>query len=212
MKKTILLSSLFSLTAAASSNAALLITGISDGNEAGGNPKSLEIYATTEIANLSVFMIAKDTNGAGPWDTFVALPSVSLAAGSFFYIAGNTDSETYLNGAGFTVGLVSSILNVNGDDIVGLATAASAASVFDSVGVVAQGSTDFYADSFAIRKNSSISADLGSTDGANFTITSWDTDAFAGAGGYGSYSPVPELSSIALLSLAGFSTLLRRKR
>jgi hypothetical protein len=212
MKKTILLSSLFSLIAVYSSNATLLITGISDGNETGGVPKSLEVYTTTDIADLSAFLIAKDTNGVGPWDTFAQLPSVSLSAGSFFYIAGTTDSETYLNGSGFAVGFVHSILNVNGDDIIGLATAASAASVYDSVGGVAQGDTDFYANSFAVRRNTSTSADLASTDAANFSITSWDTVAFAGASGYGSYSPIPEPSSFALLGLGSLVTLHRRKR
>ncbi len=141
MKKTLLIAAVIGLVNVTSSQAVLLITGISDGNETGGEPKSLEIYTTTDIADLSVFYIARDTNGAGPWDTFAQLPSVALTAGSFYYTAGTTGAETYLTNAGFSVGTTNSILNVNGDDIIGLATADNAAAVYDSVAVVVNATT-----------------------------------------------------------------------
>ncbi len=211
MKKTVITFGL-ALSFATSSNAALLISGISDGGESGGIPKSIELYTTTDIADLSAFWIARDTNGAGPWDTFQKLPGVPLAAGSYFYIAGDTASETYLNDAGFTVGLKNNIAYVNGDDIIGLATATTAGAVYDSVGVVAQGDTNFYRNSFAVRKNTSVTGDITSTDGANFTITGWDATTFAGTSGYGTYSPVPEPSSAALLGLGSLALVLRRRK
>ena len=55
-----------------------LISGIVDGTQSGGIPKGLQIYATSDILDLSLFYISRDTNGAGPWDTFAQLPAQSL--------------------------------------------------------------------------------------------------------------------------------------
>ena len=142
---------------ATTAQADLIISGVVDGTQTGGNPKGIELVATTDIADLSVFSILRDTNGAGPFDSAVALPAVSLSAGSFFYVAGNTDSATILDGFGFTTGLTDGIANVNGDDILGIAltsdtTGGTPFTVFsDSFGEVAQGDTNFYENSFAIR-------------------------------------------------------------
>lgn len=211
-KSIILVALVFTALATIPSHAVLLITGIVDGNETGGQPKAMEIYTTTNIADLSTYYLARDTNGAGPWDTFFQLPAVALSAGSFFYIAGDADAATYLTTAGFAIGVTSNILNVNGDDIIGLATGNTPTDVYDSIGVVAQGDTDFYADSFAVRSNSSVNPTTTATDGSNFVITTWgDGSAFEGSSGLGTYAPVPE-PSVALLGGLGLLTLLRRRR
>jgi len=192
--------------AGASVRAGILISGIVDGTESGGIPKGLEIVATSDILDLSIYQIARDTNGAGPWDTFFVLPSIALNAGDFFYVAGNTDSETIMNNLGFTVGLVTGTLGVNGDDIIGLATGGAPADVFDSVGVVGQGDTNFYENSFAVRLGGSTTPSLINTDGSNFTITGYSEDGFSGTSGFGTYV-IPEPSSIILMSLVGLATV-----
>lgn len=209
--KLFIASTAVTLLVTSSASAAILISGISDGTNTGGNPKALEIFATTAIPDLSIYYIARDTNGAGPWDTFVQLPTVALAEGDFFYVAGNSDSATTLDGFGFTVGLTNSILAVNGDDIVGLATSDTPASVFDSIGLVAQGDTNFYENSFAVRKNTSNAPEVSLADGSNFTITSYSDAAIQGATGFGSFAPVPEPST-ALLGGIALLGLLRRRR
>jgi len=211
IKSQILAFTAISALAAGSSQAALLISGIVDGTQTGGIPKGLEIYTDSTVADLSAFWIARDTNGAGPWDTFFQLPSVSLSADSYYYIAGNTDSETILNGFGFSVGVVNSILNINGDDIIGLATSGNAVDVYDSIGVVAQGDTNFYENSFAIRDNASVTGNIAATDGSNFTITAYTDAGLQGSTGFGTYAPVPEPST-ALLGALGVLALLRRRR
>jgi len=210
--KNILLTTALIL-ASASVQASILISGIVDGTESGGIPKGLEIVATADVADLSIYQIARDTNGAGPWDTFFVLPSIALNAGDFFYVAGNTDSETIMNNLGFTVGLVNSTLNVNGDDIIGLATGGTPADVFDSVGVVAQGDTNFYADSFAVRLGSSTTPSLTDTDGSNFTITGYAEVGFSGASGFGTYAiPEPSVTAFLLIGMGFLFRFLRKKK
>jgi len=188
-----------------------------DGTDDGGTPKGIELYAQVAIADLSVYSVIRDTNGAGPFDTATTLPSISLAMGDFFYIAGNADSATNLADLGFTCGYTNAIANVNGDDILGTAlTSDPYNTVIDSFGQEGQGDTDFYADSFAVRLNSSVTGQVpGQVDAANFTITSFSSAGIEGASGFGSYAPVaiPEPSTLALFGLAlGMITLYRRKR
>ena len=44
-------------------NAGLIITGVIDGPLSGGVPKAVELYADTDVADLSQWNISSETNG-----------------------------------------------------------------------------------------------------------------------------------------------------
>lgn len=202
-----------------SSRADLIISGVVDGTNASGTPKAIELYALHDIPDLSLFSVIRDTNGDGPFDSAVALPSVALTAGDFFYIAANASSASQLAGFGFAVGVTSSIANVNGDDVLGVgSTGDPFGTIFDSFGVAGQGDTDFYQDSFAVRTEASNAGlPAGLVDAANFAISAYTDAGLEGASGFGSYSPheltaVPEASTLIPAALLCGSALLVRRR
>lgn len=198
--------------AGASVQANILISGIVDGTQSGGIPKALEIVALVDVPDLSLYWLNRDTNGDGPWDTPTQLPSVALNQGDFFYVAGNSGSETILNNFGFTVGFTNGILNQNGDDIIGLATGDQPSDVFDSIGVVGEGDNDFYQDSFAIRQNTSTTPTISATSGSNFTITAYSDAGLQGPNGFGTYAiPEPSMAALMVIGVALIARFLRKK-
>ena len=65
----------------------LIITGVFDAPLPGGLPKGIEVYATENIADLSVYGVETVGNGGvsnGVPDA--PLPAVSLNAGDFYYL------------------------------------------------------------------------------------------------------------------------------
>ncbi|MEM0966137.1 MAG: PEP-CTERM sorting domain-containing protein [Verrucomicrobiota bacterium] len=207
-------------------NGQVLITGVVDGTQTGGNPKAIEIVATEAIANLSIYYLIRDTNGAGPFDTFEQLPSIALSTGDFYYIYGNGDSETIMTGFGFPASSsdgaeTNGVANVNGDDIIGLGTpngtftdgsTISQYDLIDSFGQEGQGDTNFYADSYAYRPNDSAANPSGVFDAGNFTITAYSDSGLQAT--FGTYV-VPEPSMygaiVGILALS-FAATRRRRR
>lgn len=193
----------------------LLISGVVDGNESGGIPKGIELVATSDIADLSIFSIGRYTNGGAGISSVTALPSISLNTGDFFYITGTTSSDIFFTNAGFTVGLSNqTVANINGDDLLQIVSSADNGIAFDTFGLPGQGDTDFYANSYAYRNNSSQTGDvLGSLDAsANFTIAGWDETAWASTFGSFQVTAIPEPAIAGLLGLGLVGLACTRRR
>lgn len=207
----------------ATASANIVISGMVDGTLSGGNPKGMELTATSSILDLSEFYVVRDTNGVGPFDTFYQLPSVSLSTGDYFYVYGNSSSETTFTGFGFpaTTGnaVQNSILNVNGDDIIGIATpnssftsgnAISQFDMVDSFGSESQGDTNFYANSIAYRNLNAPASPAGLSDATNFTMTSYSDSELQSI--FGTYE-VPETSTYSLIAgLLGLTYVMLKRR
>ncbi len=214
MKKTLL-----ALFAAAAlplvGNAQLLITGVVDGNEPGGIPKGIELFAQVAIPDLSVFSIGKYSNGAALISSVASLPAVSLAQGAFFYITGTSTSDVFFTDNGFTVGLSNvSFANNNGNDPIAIVSTANNATLIDSFGTAGQGTGNFYQDSVAVRLNTNITANpSGTTNAPGFATTAWVDSSTLGST-FGSYSPVPEPGTVVMfgLGLAGVVFAARRRK
>ena len=134
-----------------SSPGALIITGVFDGPLPGGDPKGIELFATSDIADLAQFAVGVANNGGGTDGVESILPSQALAAGSFFLVTTELDDATQWFGSepGHLAG---NGINHNGDDAIEL--------FFDSTGA-------FSGDESVI----DVFGDI-NTDG---TGTPWDT-------------------------------------
>ena len=61
-----------------SSPGALIITGVFDGPLPGGDPKGIELFATSDIADLAQFAVGVANNGGGTDGVESILPSQAL--------------------------------------------------------------------------------------------------------------------------------------
>ncbi|MEL6557155.1 MAG: Calx-beta domain-containing protein, partial [Bacteroidota bacterium] len=150
----------------------LIITGIIDGPLPNGRPKAVELYATDDIADLSLYGIGSATNGnAGNGSDFEL--SGSATAGDYLYVTANaTEFNTFF---GITADFTSSAVNVNGDDVIELFFDATGAfsgtetviDVFGELGVDGSGEVWDYLDGWAYRKDGTTAG------GSTFTSGDW---------------------------------------
>ena len=214
MRHQILFQAFLTLTAlsfvAKDCSANLIITGVVDGTQSGGNPKAMEILATAAVPDLSNFYIVRDTNGTsgGPFtvSSWIQLPSVSLAAGDFYYIYGTSATETYLESEGFGdtdsgTALLDGVLNHNGDDIMALATANDGTGVIDAFGLLGQGDTNFAENSIAYRQANTPANPTGVMDAGNFDLTNYSDSSFTNTFGTYQFAVIPEPSAFLLGSV-----------
>ena len=199
----------------ASANAGLIITGVVDGPRTGGTPKAIELYATTNIADLSIYNVETPNNGAAPTGAEFAL-SGSAAAGQFLYLASeSTEFNAYFGFAPTFTGIVASI---NGDDNVILYESGVAVDQFGVSGQDGTATPWEYTDGFAYRVNGTGPDPVFVQ--SNFTysgIDFLDSQTTAGVNGsdgktvpFGTYQ-VPEPTSLAAIGLGALAVLRRRR-
>ncbi len=230
-KKTLLVAGLMALTAGAQAQSGLLITGVMDGTLTGGEPKVLELYAISDVPDLSKYALSVAANGGATFSPITAeyiFPAVSLSAGSFYYAVGN--SFTDQTGPFDTIfpgysGIRSRNfgINSNGDDVEGLfydATGLFAGSqvlvdVMGELGVDGTGTAWEHLDGWAYSNN-------GRMPSAIFNVADW---YFSGNDVLDNLAPadialsfpdqtymVPEPSSLALMFLGGLAFVFRRRQ
>jgi len=197
------------------SQASLLITGVVDGTQSGGNPKAIELVSTIDGTNLSDFYLLRDTNGSSGTFTqssSLQLPMFTLDAGEFFYIYGTAETETFLENLGIgdtsSNAVFAGIAGHNGDDIFALSSTNDTTGIIDAYGLLGQGDTDFGTDSIVYRNANEGANATGVLDAGNFTVTGYSDQLLEDT--FGTFV-IPEPSTTALAGL-GLLALLRRKR
>lgn len=156
------------------SSGALIITGVTDGDLAGGNPKTVILTATAAVPDLSIYGIGSTNNGGGTDGEEFTLPPGSATIGDVFVLTGNSDSTAFYesNFVGASV-LQASAANINGDDGIELFESGVIIDTFGDANVDGTGEAWEYSDGFANRTGGS----AGVFDIANYDV---QTDAFDG--------------------------------
>ena len=70
-----------------STSSKLIISGVIDGPRSGGTPKAVELYALSDIADLSAYGIGSANNGDGTDGEEFTFPSDSATAGDYITIS-----------------------------------------------------------------------------------------------------------------------------
>ncbi|GAX17600.1 uncharacterized protein FisN_18Lh256 [Fistulifera solaris] len=161
----------FSLYLAVITKAELILSGALDGPLFGGNPKFVEFFATTNIADLSIYTMAIGYNGASMGTAVYTFPSDSVAQGTYIYLAAtaNNGEAGFLSYFNCTPQYLTSASLGNGDDAFLLRKNGVAIDTIGKVGVDGTGQAWEYLDGWIKRKNVSTA----STPTVTFNQAEW---------------------------------------
>jgi len=196
------------------SQAAFIITAVTDGDLSGGNPKSIMLQAVAPVPDLTAWGVGSANNGGGSDGQEFTLPAGSAASGDVFVIVPNPASQDFFANnfvQNFTI-LLNGAANINGDDAIELFSDGNVVDTFGDINTDGTGEDWEYKDGFAQRLGggpqafdlANYSVNNGAFDGMN---EQQHIDVFVAAG----FTPIPEPGSALLFGLAGLGFLRRRR-
>lgn len=142
----------------------LILTGIVDGDLPGGLPKAVELYVVNDIADLSMYSVARYTNGSADVSGQFDFPAVAATAGDFISIAGTlTGFNTFF---GSDADYESGVISGNGNDGYAVLMNGTVIDRFGESGVDGTSTAWEYTDGYAYRVS-------GSSANADFAIDDW---------------------------------------
>ena len=130
----------------------IVISGIADGTLSGGQPKAVELYVLTDVADLSVYGIGIAANGNASNGANYTFPAgESAAAGDYIYITAN--DVAFNDFFGFEADYITTAISINGDDVIELFENGNLIDAYGEVGVDGTGEVWEYQDGWALRNN-----------------------------------------------------------
>jgi hypothetical protein len=144
----------------------IIITGVIDGPLRGGLPKAIELYAFSDVPDLSLYGVGFANNGNGSPGVEFRFPSgSSTTAGSYITISYEHDQYTaYFFGS--PPDYITGYASINGNDAVELFFHGIVVDVFGDVDMDGTGADWEYMDGWAYRRS-------GSLPGTTFMHTDW---------------------------------------
>lgn len=146
-----------------------IITAIVDGDCTGGTPKMLEIYANGTV-DFSLYALENQTNANTSWGVNTPLTSFGIVTDDFVYVSTAADLTILNQEFPSTVGkqvLVSSVINLNGDDRIRIVQGITVIDQFGVSGVDGSATTWETTDSYAKRLD-------GTGPDGGFTEANWN--------------------------------------
>ncbi|MBI1194123.1 MAG: T9SS type A sorting domain-containing protein [Bacteroidetes bacterium] len=147
-------------------DASVILIGIFHGPLSGA-PKGVELVATADIADLSLYGLGCANNGEGTDGVEWNFPVVSVTAGNSFYVV--NDTAVFRDFFGFSADFQDDGIacNFNGDDAFEVFEGATGIDVFGDINVDGSGEPWEYTLSWAHRI-------AGGPDGTNFVLSNWE--------------------------------------
>lgn len=177
------------------SETGLIITGVFDGMLSGGTPKGVELYATEDIEDLSVYGVGSANNGEGS-DGMEFQLSGYTTKGSYIYIT--TEETSFNTWFNFSADFVDEMsVAVNGDDAIELFYDSTAAFSGSEIVVDVFGDPNNTASSWRYEDGWAYRVDFTGPDGNTFVEANWETSAgvYNGAtSNNSSFKPMPILT------------------
>ncbi|MEL6672242.1 MAG: lamin tail domain-containing protein [Bacteroidota bacterium] len=146
---------------------ALKIIGLVHGPNS-GVPKAVELYAVTDIPNLSLFGLGCANNGGGSDGQEYTFPAVSMEAGTCFYVANDTAGFRAFFGFSAEFQDDGSANNFNGDDAFEVFESGVVIDVFGEIDTDGTGTAWEYSLGWVHRKTGT------GPDSNTFVIENWD--------------------------------------
>ena len=197
----------------------LFWTGVFDGDLSGGTPKAVELYATQDISDLSLWSLSNYNNGGSSASNTTTL-SGATTAGSYLYISSDSNTTNFNTWFGFNPTFTGSSPGINGDDAVGSLLNGTLVDVFGSIGTDGTGQIGRTL-MVGVYRNS----DTGPS--TTFSITDWTVaedayDGFTSNSGATLSAPVgtftvtavpePSTYAVGILALVALTAFARRRR
>ncbi len=159
-------------------SAQLVITGVMDGPLTGGLPKFVELFACSDIPDMSIYGLGCANNGGGTDGVEFTFPAVAVAGGTFIYCVDNTTAITtaFADYMGFAFDYdVGFAAGTNGDDATELflvsGTEPVVIDVHGDINVDGTGLPWEYLDGWSKRNT------VTGPDGSTFVIGNWSFSA-----------------------------------
>ena len=145
----------------------LYIGGVIDGPLTGGTPKGIQICASGDVADLSIYGIGAANNGGGTDGQEFTFPAEAISNGDCFWLGSN--STAFSDFFGFTPCYVNATANINGDDAIELFCSGSLEDLFGDQIVDGNGECWEYMDGWAVNNN--IGPNFGAFSCADWTFS-----------------------------------------
>jgi len=144
----------------------LVITAVFDADLSGGTPKGVELYALSDIADLSIYGLGSANNGGGSDGEEFTFPADAASEGDFIYVS--SEAPNFNAWFGFDPNYTSSAMEINGNDAVELFMNGSVIDVFGEIDTDGTGEPWEYKDGWAYRNNGT------GPDGSTFVLGNFD--------------------------------------